>query len=359
MANFYRDIRNSLNNIERDQNSRARSAAQSAQSNAATSRAAQSASAGVWASAGFQAVTAFQSARAVRAAEERAALHQQEAAASQHTANEQAVWNQFATWRQTPEGVAFMEWQGPAFQLGQILRNRDSEWFQSWAQTIGQAQADVSAEEKEHVIRQPGRLKRTGLKTVAIISIVLAGFAAIGLLLQITFNAFEVSSSAKDDFSYADCQAALADPDNFLISEENCEAINPVPAGSISQHAVPLTLFLGLSLTFTILRKVKQRVARTDQTLANEAEARVARWLFDPLAVAPGYIGFTWYESPNDDGYADRLMELAFYDGHGRPPAQSELLPLYVPTAHERHDSHPAEVNALLTRYAQEYPAIN
>ena len=358
MANINRDIRNSLHNIERHEQSTARSAAQSAQSNAATSQAARSASTGVWVGAGFQAVTAFQSARASRAAEEQLAL-QQVMAERQHTMAEQATGHQFALWRQTPEGIAFMAWRGPAFGLAQTLRNRDSEWLQGWAQAIGHAQSEIPNDEKQRVMRHPARLKQTGLKVAAILSLVLAGLFTLGLLFQLFAMSVSQSVSAPGDFTYEDCLTALKDPNNVVLSASNCEAINPAPAGPIIQQAVPLALFLGLVITLVVIRKTKQRVARSDQTLANEAKARVERWRFDPLAVEPGYTGFTWYQFQNANGYADRLMQIALYDGHGRPPAQSQLIRVEMPATQARHESHPAEVNHLLGQFAQERPALS
>ena len=356
MANDIRDIRNSLNNSERHLKDTARSTAQSAQSNAATSQAAQSAATGAWVGAGFQAATAFQAARAARAAEEQLAL-QHVMAERQNELAEQITWNEFARWRQTPEGAAFLAWREPAFALAQTLRDRDSQWLQGWARAIGQAQAEIPAEEKQRLLRRPASLRQSGLKVAAIVSFAVAGLFLLGLLVQLFALSVTDSAPATGGFTYEECLATLEDPNNALLSEADCEAINPGTTGSIIPQVIPLALFLGLGVALTVVRRKKQTAARNDQTVENEARARVERWRFDPLAVEPGYTGFTWYESPNTEGYADRLMQLALFDGHGRPPAQSDLIAVELPIARAPHPTNPAELNHLLGEFGQKAQA--
>jgi len=352
MAKDIRDIRNSLHNSERHLQDTARSTAQSAQSNAATSQAARSAATGTWVGAGFQAATAFQAARAAKAAEEQLAL-QQVMAERQNELAEQITWNEFARWRQTPEGVAFLAWRQPAFALAQTLRDRDSHWLQGWARAIGQAQAEIPNDEKQRLMRRPASLRQSGLKVASIVSFAVAGLFLLGLLVQLFALGVTDSAPATGGFTYADCLAQLNDPENVLFSEADCEAINPSPGGSVIPQVIPLILFLGLGVAFTVVRRKKQSAARKDQTVENESRARVERWRFDPLAVEPGYTGFTWYEAPRTEGYADRLMQLALFDGHGRPPAQSDLIAVEMPIARAPHPTNPAEVNQLLGEFGQ------
>ena len=355
MARYNRDVKNSLNNIERSTQSTAHSTAQSAQHNATTARAAQSAATGAWAGAGFQAVTAFQAARSARAAEEQLALQHAMAERQQDMA-QQATWHHFSIWRQSAEGKAFLAWRDPAFRLAQFLRNRDSEWLQGWARAIGRAQAEIPEGEKQRVAGHPARLKQSGLKSASIAVFVLAGLFALGLLFQVLVASIVQSVPDSSDFTYEECLATLGDPDNLLMSESDCDAIKP--AGPPIQLAVSLALSLGLGIVLVVARKSKQRAARADQTVANEAQARIERWGFDPLAVGQGYTGFAWHRSQESDGYADRLMALALYDGHGRPPAESQLIPIDLPAPWGSHENHPEEVNELLERFAQERPAI-
>ena len=350
MAKDIRDMRNSLYNSERHLKDTARSTAQSAQSNAATSQAARSAASGAWASAGFQAATAFQAARAARAAEEQLAL-QHVMAERQNELAEQITWNEFARWRQTPEGVAFLAWREPAFALAQTLRDRDSAWLQGWARAIGQAQAEIPEDEKQRLLQRPARLRQTGLKVAAIASFAVAGLFLLGLLVQLFALSVTDSAPATGGFTYADCLATLDDPENVLISEADCDAIKPAAAGSIIPLALPVALFLGLGIALVVVRQRKRTAARRDPSVENEATARVERWRFDPLAVEPGYTGFSWHESPNAAGYADRLMQLALFDGHGRPPAQSDLLTVEMPIARAPHPTNPGEVNQLLQEF--------
>jgi hypothetical protein len=353
MARDVRDIRNSLHNSERHLKDTARSTAQSAQSNAETSQAARSAATGAWVGAGFQAVTAFQTARAARAAEEQLAL-QQVMADRQSELAEQITWNEFARWRQTPEGVAFLAWREPAFGLAQGLRDRDSQWLQAWAQTIGEAQAEIPSDEKQRLLRRPANLRQRGLKVASIVSFAVAGLFLLALLFQVLALSITSSAPATGGFTYEECLATLDDPSNVLLSEADCQAISPGASGSVLPQAIPLALFLGLGVALAVVRTRKQRAAREDRSVDNESSARVERWRFDPLAVEPGYTGFTWYESASTAGYADRLMQLALFDGHGRPPAQSDLIAIEMPTARAPHETNPEEVNRLLAEFAQE-----
>jgi hypothetical protein len=353
MAKDVRDIRNSLHNSERHLKDIAGSSAQSAQSNAATTQAARSAATGTWVGAGFQAVTAMQTARAARAAEEQLAL-QHVMAERQNDLAEQITWNEFARWRQTPEGEAFLAWREPAFALAQTLRDRESRWLQGWARAIGQAQAEVPGDEKERLMQRSARLRQTGLKVAAILSFVLAGLFLLLLLLQSVALGLSSSAPATGGFTYEECLATLDDPDNVLLSESDCAAIRPGATGSVIPQVIPLVLTLGLGIAFAVIRGQKLRAARADQTVENEAAARIQRWRFDPLAVEPGYTGFTWHESPDATGYADRLMQLALFDGHGRPPAHTDLIAVELPAARAPHETNPAEVNQLLAQFANE-----
>jgi hypothetical protein len=352
MAKDVRDIRNSLHNSERHLKDTARSTEQSAQSNAATSQAARSAATGTWVGAGFQAATALQTARAARAAEEQLAL-QHVMAERQNELAEQITWNEFARWRQTPEGVAFLAWREPAFALAQTLRDRDSHWLQGWARAIGQAQAEIPDDEKQRLLRHPARLRQSGLKVASVVSFVLAGLFLLGLLVQLFALSVTDSAPAAGGFTYAECLVLLDDPENALVSEADCEAINPSAAGSVIPQVIPVALFLGFGVALAVVRTKKRRAARKDQTVENESRARVERWRFDPLAVEPGYAGFTWYESPRTEGYADRLMQLALFDGHGRPPAQSDLIAVEMPIARASHPTNPAELNQLLVEFGR------
>lgn len=345
MANYGKDFRDAARNTERHARSASQSAAQSAQSNAATAKAAQSAATGAWLGAGFQAASAFQQARAARAQEEQLAVQQVRA--------EQEQMFHFKMWSQQPDGRAFLEWRQRAFQVAQFLRNREAEWLSGWARAIGQAQAETPEDEKQLFMQYPARLQQGGLKIASVVSFVLAGLFTLGLLFQLFAMGVTASVDANDAFTYEQCIEALNDPDNFLLNESDCKAIKPNPAGPLIQQVVPLALFLGLGITLVAMRKTKQRAARSDPTVANESQARIQRWGFDPLAVSRGYSGFSWTKSPNVNNYADRIMHLAQH-GHTTLPAQSELIPLHVPATRPSQRNHPAEVNDLLAKFAQE-----
>lgn len=313
-----------------------------------------------WAGAGVGAVGALQAARGARAAEELAALARVGLQQSADAA-EQTRMFQFATWRQTREGAAFMAWRDPAFKLAQFLRNRDAEWSEGWARVIASAQSEVPVAEVQRIVRQPALLKRTGLKVGAVLSFILAVLFGFGMIFQMLVASIPHSTSSSD-FTYADCLTALAKP-NTIMTAENCDAIKPAGSAPVIGQAVPAALLLGVGITLLVVRKRVQRAARADQTLAVEAQARIARWGFDPMAAAPGYTPFTWYESrwyenSSANVFADKLMTLALYNGHGEPPTPSQLIKLVTPVSNQPHDVHPAEANTLLTRFAAERPTF-
>ncbi|MDM7991520.1 hypothetical protein [Arthrobacter sp. zg-Y877] len=337
----------SVRNIERNTQSTADSAASAAQSNAATSRAAQSAATGAWVGAGFQAAAAFQSARAAQAAEEQLEL--------QRARNEQDKLHQFAMWSQTPDGVAFVAWRERAVSLAQFLRNREATWLAAWARVIGRAQAETPDAEKHRFLKQPARLKQNGLRIAAILSLVIAALYAVSFTLQIFVANVLPSREPAGGFTYEQCLAQLNDPENFLFSEADCEAISP--HASMPATLFPLVFFLGIGVVFLVLRHIRQRAARVDQTVAHEAQLRIERWGFDPLAARPGYTAFTWSQSWNPDEYANQLMQLALH-GHVSYPAQSQLIKLAVPKSYPPSQNYPVEVNEVLEKFQHERPSL-
>jgi hypothetical protein len=333
-------VRDSIHNIERDAHSAARSAAATAGHSAATAQAARSAAAGAWAGAGFQAVSALQSARAARAAEEQ--LEVQRAMA------EQAEVQQFAMWRQTPDGQAFVTWRDQAIHLAQAIRDRQAQWLQGWAVAIGQAQAEIPEPEKRRFARQPGRLNRKGLLVAAIVVLVAAALAGAKALIDTLIAAAADATPAP--FSYEECLAELAKPDNFLFTASSCEALKPAVAsqGALIAFAILLTLGVAVVVTRALLR----RSARRDIRVPAEAEARTARYLFDPLAVRPGYQRFTWDTDGHAQHYADQIMHLAL-TGHRTYPGPKQLPALQFPAARDPHPQFPEPVNDLLAQYQQ------
>ena len=337
----------SFYNIERNTQRAADSAASAARSNAATSRAAQSAATGAWVGAGFQAIAAFQSVRAAQAAEEQLEL--------QRARNEQDRVHQFSMWSQTPDGAAFLAWRERAVSLAQFLRNREATWLAAWARIIGRAQAETPDAEKQRFLKQPARLKQNGLRIAAILSLVIAALYAGTFTLQIFAANVLPSHEPAGGFTYEQCLAELKDPENFLFSEADCEAISP--HASMPATLFPLIFFLGIGIVFVVVRHIRQRAARADLTVTHEAQRRMERWGFDPLAVQRGYSAFTWSQAGSQDEYTNQLMQLALH-GHVSRPAQSQLVRLAVPKSYPPSRNYPVEVNEALEKYQHERPSF-
>jgi len=329
-------VRDSIHNIERNSRSAAQSAAAAAQHSAATAQAAQSAATGAWVGAGFQAVSMLQNARSARAAEEQLAV--------QRAMAEQAQLHQFAMWSQTPDGQAFVAWRERAIHLMKRLRDRQAEWLQAWATSIGQAQALISDDEKRRFTARPRKLKQRGLLVGAIITLVLSVLAAAKAGMDLFFAQFRIEPT----FSYEDCITELADPDNFLLSEANCEAIAPMDPGAGSM--LVSAILLALAVAMLIGRFFLRRAARRNTTVGTESQQRAEAFLFDPLAAYPGYAPFGWNTRGSVEEYADRLMALAV-TGHRTFPSQAHLLELVDPEVRVPDVRYPAEVNELLARW--------
>lgn len=257
-------------------------------------------------------------------------------------------------WSQTPDGRAFLDWRNRADELVRLIRGRDSEWGSAWARAIIRTRAEVPKGEVDRLSRRTALLKQTGLKTAAIVIFVLAGMVTATTLFQMIPTSTSNSASTFGDFTYDDCLAELAKPDNFLINEADCAAIDPAADGPSDLLILTAALLTGLGITLVITRTVRRRAARRDRTVESEARARVDRWGFDPLAVGPGFVGFPWCSSLQHRDYADRLTAVARHDGHGGPPTQADLLPLAIPAAWAPQQNFFPELNALLARFQKD-----
>ncbi|MDT0327151.1 hypothetical protein [Nocardiopsis lambiniae] len=301
----------------------------------------------------FNGITAANTARMARTQEQQFALQREQHALQQAIA-EQTARHEFSMWRQTPEGVAFVDWQRRAAVLIPFLRNRERVWNAVWADAIRRAQDETPPDERQRFASHPARLRQTGLKVAFLISFVLSGLFALMMLFQIMNGALSESLSQaadNDRFTYAECLEILDDPDNFIMSEADCEAINPNPSGPIVQRAVPLVLFAGLGITFFVMRKVRQRAAMADPIVENETAARIAKWGFDPLTTRGAW--YPWHESQGFTGYPDHIEHMV-HSGPSQRPQPSQLIPLQVPTPRSPSHGLPDEVNGVLASFQQE-----
>ena len=276
---------------------------------------------------------------------------QQEELARKRAAEAQEAAQVFSVWSQGPDGQAFLGWRKRADGLIKLLRSRDSEWGDAWARAIIRTRSEVPRGEVGRLTRRAALLRQTGLKVAAIVIFVLAGMVTSTVLVQMIPVGTSNSTGAHGGFTYDDCLAALAKPDNFLMSEADCAAIDPASDGPSDLRILTAALLTGLGIAMVVTRMVRRRAAQRDRTVENEARARVDRWGFDPFAVAPGFVGFPWCQSLHHRDYADRLAAIAFYDGHGYPPTRADLLPLETPVAWPPRQTFLPELNAVLARF--------
>lgn len=273
----------------------------------------------------------------------------------QRANDERDKLHKFAMWSATPNGSAFVAWREQAISLAQLLRNRDAEWLSAWARVIGRAQAETPEDEKHRFLKHPALVKQAGLRMAAILSFVIAALFAVSFSLQTWATSMLESDEALGGYTYEQCLADLQDPENFLMNEADCEAISPHAAAPGT--LLPLLLFLGLGVMFVALRHLKKRSVKADLTVPREAQSRIERWGFDPLAVQPGYAPFTWYQSQSGDGYAVRLMQLALH-GHVSYPTQAQLITLAVPISWPPSENYPVEINKTLEKFQSERPQL-
>lgn len=333
-----RKARDSLHNIERNTKATAQSAASAAHYGATTARATQSAAAGAWVGAGFQAVSAIQTARVARAAEEQLSV--------QHAMAEQAHQHQFAMWSQTDDGRTFLDWRDNALRLAHHIRDRQAKWLQTWAHVIGQAQSDIPEDEKRRFASYPARLKQGGLLVAAILAFVGAAFSGVRALID-NARIGSPSQLASENFTYEDCLEQLAGA-NSLFTEAECAAMAPYAGNYVP--AVVFAILLAAGVALIVLRAVRQRAARTDARVADEASARASQYLFDPLAVQPGFQAFGWETFGSAEQYADHITEVAL-TGHRTYPSGRQLVALETPKARLPHPSYPREISRLLDSF--------
>lgn len=302
----------------------------------------------------FNGITAANTARQAKTQKEQFALQQEQHALQQEMA-EQTARHEFSMWRQTPEGTAFVDWQERAAALIPFLRGREQAWEAAWAEAIGRAQAETSPGEKQRFMRYPERLKQSGFTVASIVSFSITGLFIIILLFQLIASslgeAISEAAADGDQISYEECMERASDPDDIALTEADCEAIAPESTGPGLLTIVPLVLFAGLGVTFLVMRKVRQRAARTDATVRNEAEARIAKWGFDPLTTQGAW--YPWHESQGFVGYADHIGQMV-YDGPAQRPQPSQLIQLKVPTPWAPNGRLPHEVNNVLDSFQRE-----
>lgn len=321
-----------MDQYDRDQISR-----QNARNLADTASSARSTANAAWTNAGFGAVNTFQNARLI-------AEQQEQSQIMQDAANQQDVHN-FAMWiEQTESGKAFFAWRKNAASLVRRIYDRDSLWKQAWARHIGRAQSETPEDQKSRYQKHPRKLRQTGLLIGAVVMFIFAAFAGLNVGLQSM-----PSPSVDDGFTYEDCLELLDDPDNFLISEADCEAANP--GNPVRDATIWVGVWLTIAVGLLIFRFFRKRAARADQTVPNEAQARIDYWGFDPLAVHPGFYLFYWSPNLRATDYADRVKQFAI-DGYRGHPHKSTLIKLDMPPAHPSRSDFAPEINEMLEWFA-------
>lgn len=318
-----------------DQYDRDRLRQQNARNIADTANSARSAKNAAWTSAGFEAVNNFQNARLIAGQSEQSQIMQDAA--------DQADVHNFAMWvEQTDSGRAFFAWRKNAASLTRRIKDRDSLWKQSWARFIGRAQAETPEDQKIRYQQYPRKLRQTGLLIGSLVMFVFAGFALLNVGLQ------SMPKSVPGSVSYEKCLEMLDAPDP-IMSPANCEAINP--GHPVRDATIWVAVWLTIAVGLLILRFFRKRAARADQTVPNEAQARIDSWGFDPLAVQPGFYQFYWSPYLEATDYANRLKKFAIngYRGH---PHRTTLPKLTMPQAHPPRSDFAPEINEMLEWFA-------
>lgn len=270
----------------------------------------------------FNGLTAANTARQARAQEEALAI-QHEQHALQQAAAERTATHEFSIWRQTPEGIAFVEWQQRAAMLVPLLRSRDRAWHAAWARAIARAFTEIPEDEKRRWVKHPARLRQSGLHAWFVASLVGAIIFGLVLLLRMV-----------EVLTWGDATTVIV---NLVV------------------YGFPAALSLVLTIVFARLRASRRRTAGSDPRINNEAAARITKWGFDPLATRGAW--FAWHESDWFAGYADRIEHMV-RTGPSQRPQPSQLVKLIVPKSWAPISSLPAEVNATLEAISQENAAL-
>lgn len=300
-----------------------------------------SAAAGSWANFGAQMVTAQQAGRAAQAAESQLAL--------QHAMAEQAKNASFAQWLQGGEhGAAFLAWRKRAVPLVHLLNERRDIWSGAWAQAISRAQAAVPAAEKQRLADLPGRLKQTAWLVIGIICFVLLPFSLFNVWGAVSSENARIVT-LEEQWGYSSAAECRADDDASPFVQ--CEWFER--SSNVVGNITWTVLFGGAGIAAFVVRKQRQKAAQNDSTVADEAQARINHFGFDPLFCDPRQPLFAWEAQENRLGYGDRLTRM-ITTAPTQFPDPSALLPLNIPDAQQTHPSYPQEINEALTWFAHQ-----
>ncbi len=260
----------------------------------------------------------------------------------------------FNTWlNNDPAGARYRQWEPGARQLVARTNARDSAWFGQWNAVLPYFRDQVPQDEQERLRRWPARLHQGGLKTAAIVAFVAAAVAALWFVASfftapplVTFHEEEGIKTYNYDMTYEQCLEAAEIPEiDFVTSPAQCEAANPIRRLAVRGGTTVGLLVVGAGLL--MLRKSAIKKAEGDTRVLEEAEARVARFGYDPLLVGPGEAPFYWAEEPGFIERVDAVNETIA----SRFSQPTNLPPTHSPRIANQDYRYPAEVNVLLATF--------
>lgn len=276
-------------------------------------------------------VTAFNTAKQARLQKEQLSI--------QHAMAAQAAAHQFAMWRQTPDGIAFVEWQARATDLVYILRYRQAIWRDAWQTAVANAKAQVSQDEVKRIGDVNKQSKIVIIAVIAIIAFAIAVFVGLPAGKDAFIELFTRWSGESAEQNAMRDTAAIV---NFAIL-----------------FFIPLAVGI-VSITLWSKKSKKEKIKKSNLSAQCEADrqARVAKWGFDPLGVPPTYIGFSWTNYSKVDEYTQRIENLVI-NGQTSFPAAHTLPELIVPSNYPPNENHPQTVNEALRVFSVEYEQLS
>ena len=267
--------------------------------------------------------------------------------------------NYFTTWlNNDPAGARYRQWEPGARQLVDDTNKRDRYWFAQWNAVLPYFRDQVPQDEQERLRRWPARLYQGGLKTAAIVAFVAAAAAALWFVASfftppplVTFHVEDGIKTYNYDMTYAQClEAAEISEIDFVTSPAECEPANPVRHLAIRGGTTVGLLAVGIGLL--MFRKSRIKKAEADTRVLEEAEARVARFGYDPLLVGPGEAPFYWTEDPDFIDRVDAVNETIA----SRFSQPTNLPPTNPPRIANQDYRYPAEVNVMLATFQAQTP---
>ena len=273
-------------------------------------------------------------------AAEQTAIQQDQLALQQEMAQQQADHN-FAMWRQTPDGMAYVDWQKRARALLSVLQQRELMWRHAWSEYVTRLRLSVPPDETQRFFAYNNYRKPStrGWTFAFVVCLVIGIGEMLGFVGRLAL--YQPSTCVEPPDMPGWCPyypSRLASAFDFSV----------IFGILILVAAVLLGIFRARRIG---AERARYRALRDQVT--KETDARVRRWGFDPLTVNPASISFPWCDW---SGFEKYTQAVRYYVLKGRTlePHPSSLPDIELPKGRTPHERYPKEINDVLRAFMRE-----